>query len=40
MPLGERPARACAGKVLAISLPVGNWIVFYSFVIEHEILFA
>jgi hypothetical protein len=24
----------------AISLPVGNWIVFYSFVIDHEIPFA
>jgi hypothetical protein len=23
-----------------ISLPVGNWIVFYSFVIDHEIPFA
>jgi hypothetical protein len=37
MPLGERPARACADKVFAISLPVGNWIVFYSFDIDHEI---
>ncbi len=40
MPLGERAARACADKVFAISLPVGNWIVFYSFVIDHEIPFA
>src|ERR1700726_3977828 len=27
-------------RVFAISLPVGNWIVFYSFVIDHEIPFA
>ncbi|WP_079543815.1 hypothetical protein [Bradyrhizobium lablabi] len=28
------------GRLIAISLPVGNWIVFYSFVIDHDIPFA
>jgi hypothetical protein len=34
------PAPEQTDKVFAISLPVGNWIVFYSFVIDHEIPFA
>jgi hypothetical protein len=31
------PASEQTDKVFAVSLPVGNWIVFYSFVIDHEI---
>jgi hypothetical protein len=34
------PAPEQTDKVFAISLPVGNWIFFYSFVIDHEIQFA
>jgi len=34
------PAPEQTDKVFAISLPVGNWIVFHSFVIDHEISFA
>jgi hypothetical protein len=34
------PAPEQTDKVFAISLPVGNWIVFYSFVIDHEVPFA
>jgi hypothetical protein len=38
---GEPPCpRLSRLTSFAISLPVGNWIVFYSFVIDHEIPFA
>jgi len=38
---GERPARAWAGwQGFTISLPVGSWKVFHSFVIDYDIPFA